>query len=93
MVCSSEGNTFDIHTTQFFLMENTELSLDQLQQISGGGWFSNLLSAEEVIDYWADKLLGGTADDIKTSVDKVNDLDTGVYQPPGSDTPGPGVFN
>ena len=74
-------------------MENTELSLDQLQQISGGGWFSNLLSAEEVIDYWADKLLGGTADDIKTSVDKVNDLDTGVYQPPGSDTPGPGVFN
>ena len=74
-------------------MENTELSLDQLQQISGGGWFSNLLSAEEVIDYWADKLLGGTADKIKTSVDKVNDLDTGVYQPPGSSEPGPGVFH
>ena len=74
-------------------MENTELSLDQLQQISGGGWFSNLLSAEEVIDYWADKLVGGTADNIKTSVDKVNDLDTGVYHPPGSDDPGPGVLH
>ena len=74
-------------------MKNTELTLDQLQQISGGGWFDNLLSAEEVIDYWADKLLGDTTDNIKTSVDKVNDLDTGVYQPPGSEAPRPGVFH
>ena len=79
--------------THFFLMKNTELTLDQLQQISGGGWFDNLLSAEEVIDYWADKLLGDTTDNIKTSVDKVNDLDTGVYQPPGSEAPRPGVFH
>jgi len=74
-------------------MKNAELTVDQLQQISGGGWFDNLLSAEEVIDYWADKLVGDTAGKIKTSVDKVNDLDTGVYQPPGSDAPRPGVFH
>ena len=70
-------------------MKNTELSLDQLQQVNGGCW----LSASEIADYWTKKLLGGTIDDIKTSTDKVDDLDTGVYQPPGSEESRPGVFN
>lgn len=77
------------HQTHFFLMKNTELSLDQLQQVNGGCW----LSASEIADYWTKKLLGGTIDDIKTSADKVDDLDTGVYQPPGTEESRPGVFN
>ena len=78
-------------------MTNTELTLDQLKQVNGAGWWSdlkdNLLSTEEVVDYWVDKALGGTIDDIKTNADKVNALDTGVYQPPGEESPRPGVFH
>ena len=69
-------------------MTNNELTLDQLQQVSGGGW----LSTGEIADFWIDVVLGGTIDDIKSSADKVNDLDTGVHQPPGTESPRPGVF-
>jgi hypothetical protein len=74
-------------------MINNELTLDQLQQVSGGCW----LSAGEIADFWVDTIsdvvLGGTIDDLTSSADKVDDLDTGVYQPPGTESPRPGVLH
>ena len=68
-------------------MTNTERALDQPKRVNGAGWWSdlkdNLLSTEEVVDYWVDKALGGTIDDIKTNADKVTALDTGMYLAPG----------
>ena len=70
-------------------MTNTELTLDQLQQIKGG-----LLSAGEVFDFWVDVFLGDTIDDIKSSADKVKKMEkeNSVHQPPGTEDPGPGVW-
>ena len=89
MVCASEGNNPFASNSQIKLMTNTELTLDQLQTVSGGG----LLSAGEIADFWIDVLLGGTIKDIKTNADKVDDLDTGVHQQPGTESPRPGVFH
>ena len=70
-------------------MTNTELTLDQLQQVKGG-----LLSAGEVFDFWVDVFLGDTIDDIKSSADKVKKMEkeNSVHQPPGTEDPGPGVW-
>ena len=48
-------------------MTNTELTLDQLQQVKGG-----LLSAGEVLDFWVDVFLGNTIDDITSNARKAN---------------------
>ena len=48
-------------------MTNTELTLDQLQQVKGG-----LLSASEVFDFWVDVFLGDTIDDITSNARKAN---------------------
>ena len=48
-------------------MTNTELTLDQLQQVKGG-----LLSAGEVLDFWVDVFLGDTIDDITSNARKAN---------------------
>ena len=48
-------------------MTNTELSLDQLQQINGG-----LLSTREVFDFWVDVILGDTIDDITSNARKAD---------------------
>ena len=48
-------------------MTNTELTLDQLQQVKGG-----LLSAGEVFDFWVDVFLGDTIDDITSNARKAN---------------------
>ena len=88
MVCASEGNETPPLMTHTNTMTDTELTLDQLKQINGG-----LLSAGEIFDFWVDTILGGTIDDITTNADKVNALDTGVWQPPGQDSPRPGVFH
>ena len=70
-------------------MTNSELTLDQLQQVKGG-----LLSAGEVFDFWVDVFLGDTIDDIKSSADKVKKMEKehSVHQPPGTEDPGPGVW-
>ena len=49
-------------------MTNTELTLDQLKQASGGG----LLSAREVFDFWVDVVLGDTIDDITSNARKAD---------------------
>tara|TARA_B000000565_G_scaffold84023_1_gene61323 strand:- start:743 stop:961 length:219 start_codon:yes stop_codon:yes gene_type:complete len=71
------------------MTNNTELTLDQLQQINGG-----LLSAGEIFDFWVDAILGDTIDDIKSSADKVKKMDkeNSVHQPPGTEGPRPGVW-
>ena len=85
MVCTSE----ETPPPHFKLMTNSELTLDQLQQVKGG-----LLSAGEVFDFWVDVFLGDTIDDIKSSADKVKKMEkeNSVHQPPGTEDPGPGVW-
>ena len=85
MVCTSE----ETPPPHFKLMTNSELTLDQLQQVKGG-----LLSAREVFDFWVDVFLGDTIDDIKSSADKVKKMEkeNSVHQPPGTEDPGPGVW-
>ena len=70
-------------------MTNSELTLDQLQQVKGG-----LLSAGEVFDFWVDVFLGDTIDDIKSSADKVKKMEkeNSLHQPLGTEDPGPGVW-
>ena len=48
-------------------MTNTELTLDQLQQVNGG-----LLSAGQVFDFWVDVVLGDTVDDITSNARKAD---------------------
>ncbi len=69
-------------------MANNERTLDQFQQVSGG-W---RLSAGEIVDFWIYVLLGDTIDDLTSSAYKVDDLDSGIHQQPGTELPRPGLF-
>ena len=47
-------------------MNNTALTLDQLSEVSGAGFFSDQFDL--IVDYW----LGDVIDDIKSNADKAN---------------------
>ena len=47
-------------------MNNNELTLDQLSEVSGAGFFSEQFGL--IVDYW----LGDVIDDIKSNADKAN---------------------
>ena len=76
-------NTSSITHTTRNTMTNTELTLDQLKGMNGSGLFSDfeLLSPEEVADYWIEKALGDASKNLTKSKRRIDDNDDA-----GSDT-------